>query len=145
MTMGEYIKELRLAHGLSQEELGKKVKVNRAAVNKWENGTVKNLKRSTILKLSDIFNVPPSSLMCWEEDSPVTKEDLNRWEECLNPNGKLADEVVLMEKISTLYGKMTAELVGKFTQLDSIDQAKIMERTDILLESEKYSSQRTKE
>lgn len=34
MTMGEYIKQLRTSHGFSQEELGKMVGVNRAAVNK---------------------------------------------------------------------------------------------------------------
>ena len=41
MTMGEYIKQLRTSHGFSQEELGKMVGVNRAAVNKWECGRVK--------------------------------------------------------------------------------------------------------
>ena len=37
--------------------------VQRAAVQKWECGTVKNLKRDTIKKLSEIFNVPPSSFI----------------------------------------------------------------------------------
>ena len=37
--------------------------MQRAAVQKWECGTVKNLKRETIKKLSEIFNVPPSSFI----------------------------------------------------------------------------------
>ena len=37
--------------------------VQRAAVQKWECGTVKNLKRETIKKLSEIFDVPPSSFI----------------------------------------------------------------------------------
>lgn len=69
MTMGEYIKILRKERGWSQEELGKKVGVNRAAVNKWENGTVENIKRSTIQQLATIFHVSPSELMCWPEEA----------------------------------------------------------------------------
>ena len=55
MTMGEYIKQLRTSHGFSQEELGKMVGVNRAAVNKWECGRVENIKRSTIEQLAKNF------------------------------------------------------------------------------------------
>ena len=35
------------------------VGVQKAAVQKWENGSVQNLKRATIKKLSEIFNVSP--------------------------------------------------------------------------------------
>ena len=34
--------------------------VQRAAVQKWESGAVKNLKKETLIKLSEIFNVPSS-------------------------------------------------------------------------------------
>lgn len=63
MNIGSYIKHLRTENGYSQEELGKLLGVQRAAVQKWERGTVKNLKRETIKKLSEIFNVPPSSFI----------------------------------------------------------------------------------
>jgi repressor LexA len=63
MKMGERIKELRLSKSMTLEELGKLVGVQKAAVQKWENGSTKNLKRSTIEKLSKIFNVTPSYLM----------------------------------------------------------------------------------
>lgn len=63
MNIGSYIKRLRTENGYSQEELGKLLGVQRAAVQKWERGTVKNLKRETIKKLSEIFNVPPSSFI----------------------------------------------------------------------------------
>lgn len=63
MNIGDYIKKLRTENGLSQEELGKMLGVQRAAVQKWECGTVKNLKRETIKKLSEIFNVDPSSFI----------------------------------------------------------------------------------
>lgn len=63
MNIGSYIKKLRTEHGYSQEELGSLLGVQRAAVQKWECGTVKNLKRETIKKLSEIFSVPPSSFI----------------------------------------------------------------------------------
>lgn len=63
MDIGSYIKKLRTEIGYSQEELGRLVGVQRAAVQKWECGTVKNLKRETIKKLSEIFNVSPSSFV----------------------------------------------------------------------------------
>lgn len=59
MDIGEYIKQLRTKKGISQEELGKVVGVQRAAVQKWEAGKVQNLKRSTIKKLAEYFNVSP--------------------------------------------------------------------------------------
>ncbi len=63
MNIGTLIKKLRTENGYSQEELGSMLGVQRAAVQKWECGTVKNLKRETIKKLSEIFNVPPSSFI----------------------------------------------------------------------------------
>ena len=67
MNVGEYIKSLRIKYGYSQEQLGKLIGVQRAAVQKWECGKVQNLKRETIKKLSDIFNVPASSFIDEEE------------------------------------------------------------------------------
>lgn len=63
MNVGEYIKMLRTQKGLTQEELGELVGVKRAAVNKWESGMVQNLKRTTIKKLSEIFQVSPVSFI----------------------------------------------------------------------------------
>lgn len=63
MNVGDYIKHLRTERKMSQEELGAKIGVKRAAVQKWECGRVQNLKRETILKLSELFEVSPSSFI----------------------------------------------------------------------------------
>lgn len=63
MNVGEYIKKLRTEAGYSQEQLGFLLGVQRAAVQKWECGKVQNLKRETIKKLADIFEVSPSSFI----------------------------------------------------------------------------------
>lgn len=57
MTVGEYIKELRLSKNLTQEDLGRIAGVKKAAVQKWESGQTQNLKRTTIKVLADYFNV----------------------------------------------------------------------------------------
>ncbi len=81
MNTGALIKKLRTQHGYSQEELGNMLGVQRAAVQKWECGTVKNLKRETIKKLSEIFNVPPSSFIVDEYlkyDNVISFPKMNR-------------------------------------------------------------------
>lgn len=67
MEMGERIKRLREDKDMSQEELGKLVGVQRAAVQKWESGHTKNLRQNTIKTLSDFFGVSPSYLMGMSE------------------------------------------------------------------------------
>ncbi len=63
MDIGTYIKDLRVSKNLTQEELGKIVGVQRAAVQKWESGATQNLKRTTIQKLADFFGVSPANFV----------------------------------------------------------------------------------
>lgn len=75
MNVGDYIKQLRLSHGYSQEQLGKLVGVQRAAVQKWECGKVQNLKRETIKRLAELFDVSPSSFIVSEEQDRTLEQD----------------------------------------------------------------------
>lgn len=68
MDMGERLKELRLKKGVTQEEVGKVINVSKATIMKYEKGLVENLKRSSIEKLANYFNVTPSYLMCMEDN-----------------------------------------------------------------------------
>lgn len=79
MTMGERIKMLRKEKGLTQEQLGAMLGVQKAAIWKYEKGNVANIKRSTIQKMSEIFDVSPNYLMCYSEkrkDEPPSHEEL---------------------------------------------------------------------
>lgn len=71
MTMAERIKELRLAAGLTQEELGIKLGLQKSAIAKYENGRVENIKQSTIQSLAELFKVRPSYIMGWD-DAPTS-------------------------------------------------------------------------
>ena len=78
MTIGERIKELRLEKGMSQEELGKLVGVQRAAINKYEKGLVVNLKREVIAKLATALGTTPTDLMGWTDEDkkePTVEND----------------------------------------------------------------------
>lgn len=61
--MGNIIKKLRTDKGITQEQLAEILGVSRSAVVKYELGIVDNMKRSTIQKLAEYFNVKPSYVM----------------------------------------------------------------------------------
>lgn len=71
--MGNRIKKLRTAHRLTQEELGKKLNVQKAAISKYENGTV--IPNCEVLKrLAAIFNVTTDYLLGRDiNDSSLTR------------------------------------------------------------------------
>ncbi len=67
MTTGERIKKLRKEHHMTQEELGEKLGVQRAAVQKYEKGTVKNIKRDSLILLAEILDTTPEYLLGWDD------------------------------------------------------------------------------
>lgn len=75
MNMGERIRQLRIANGLTQEELGKYIGVQKSAIRKYEKGEVKNMKRTSIQILSNLFKVSPSYLMCLEEEENISNKE----------------------------------------------------------------------
>lgn len=71
MTTGERIRQLRIEHQMTQEELGAKVGVQKAAIYKYENGLVVNLKRSILEKLALVLDTTPTYLMGMEDAEPT--------------------------------------------------------------------------
>lgn len=63
MKIGQKIKEARLAKGLTQQELGDIVGVQKSAIAKYENGRVVNIKRSTLQKIASALEIRPSELL----------------------------------------------------------------------------------
>lgn len=74
MDMGQIIKMLRERNGWTQEQLGEKLGVQKAAINKYEKGNVENMKRRMILQLSEIFDVSPSYLLGSENVSTTNMQ-----------------------------------------------------------------------
>lgn len=71
MTIGEKIKQARIAKGLTQEELAEKLGYkSRSSINKIETGG-RDIPRSQIQKIADILEVSPISLLGLEDNNPV--------------------------------------------------------------------------
>ncbi len=71
---GDVIKRKRKEKGLTQEELGKLLGVNKGAISKWEAGRVQNIKRSKLLQLAKILDVSPNELLDdYEEKKKVLR------------------------------------------------------------------------
>lgn len=75
MEIGQKIKDARLAKGLTQQELGDIVGVQKSAIAKYENGRVVNIKRSTLQKIASALNIRPSELIF--DESPKEAADLH--------------------------------------------------------------------
>lgn len=63
MDIGKKIKDARLTKGLTQEELGTLVGLQKSAIAKYENGRVVNIKRSTLQKLAKVLDLRGSDLI----------------------------------------------------------------------------------
>ena len=62
------IKKQRKKIGMTQEELADHLGLQKSAIAKYENGRVKNIKRSTIQKMAEVLKCSPSYLMGWTDD-----------------------------------------------------------------------------
>lgn len=60
---GQMIKDARIAKGLTQEQLGAIVGVQKSAIAKYENGRVVNIKRSTLQRLADALDLTGADLI----------------------------------------------------------------------------------
>jgi transcriptional regulator with XRE-family HTH domain len=107
---GTRIKELRILSGLSQEELGKRVGVQRAAINKYEKGSVTNIPLSTIEKMAAVFEVSPTYIVGWDD----SKMD------------QLALEVKILQGVSKFYGKESVELLECYMELSKEGKKRLL-------------------
>ena len=119
--MGDRIRSLRKKSGMTQEELGEKLGVSKTIVNRYESGTIENIKRSSIEIMCKLFNVSATYLLGIEE-----LED------------SLAKETKLIEQIQEFYGKEAVELLELFTRLNEAGKQKVISYADDMTEIQKY-------
>lgn len=72
MDIGKLIKEARLTKGLTQEQLGAIVGVQKSAIAKYENGRVVNIKRSTLQRLAEALDLKGSDLIIESDPKGAT-------------------------------------------------------------------------
>ena len=108
--IGTRIKELRILSGLSQEELGSRVGVQRAAINKYEKGSVTNIPLSTIEKMARVFDVSPNYIVGWHD----------------NKIDHLALEVKILQGVSRFYGKDSVDLLECYMELSKEGKKRVL-------------------
>ena len=111
---GMRIKELRTLAGMSQEELGRRVGVQRAAINKYEVGAVTNIPIATIEKIASVFDVSPTYIVGWNETAS-------------NP---LSAEVKVLQGVKTFYGKDSVDLLEGYVSMSPIGRKKVLQYLD---------------
>jgi repressor LexA len=70
MEFKDILRQQRIAHNLTQQELGALVGLKKEAIYKYEKGIVVNPKRSLIEKLARIFGISPSYLLGINDSEP---------------------------------------------------------------------------
>ena len=113
---GTKIKELRMIADMSQEELGRRVGVQRAAIQKYEKGTVENIPIKTLENIAKVFDVSPTYIVGWSED--VANE--------------LAVEVKIIQGVKRFYGKDAVELLENYVSLSHKGRAKLLDYSNDL-------------
>ena len=106
---GEKIKYLRQLTNLSQEELGRRVGVQRAAINKYEKGRVTNIPITTIERIAKVFDVSPTYILGWNGDES-------------NP---LSAEIKILHGVSRFYGSEVVELLESYVSLTPVGKKRV--------------------
>lgn len=91
MTIGQRIKEVRKAVGMTQEELGKKLGVSGSAIAQYETDnrnpkfdTIKRIADALQTPLSDFIDVEPLTIKILPKNSPLKSEKINRFEHAVS-------------------------------------------------------------
>ena len=114
MNPGIRIKELRTIADMYQEELGRRVDVQRAAIQKYEKGTVENIPLRTIEKIANVFNVSPTYIVGW--DNIVENH--------------LSAEVRVLQGVKRFYGRDAVDLLEVFFTLNKAGRKKLLVYAD---------------
>lgn len=114
MNPGTRIKELRLIADMSQEELGRRVGVQRAAIQKYEKGSVENIPLKTIEKIARVFDVSPTYIVGWNGEA----------------NNPLAVEVRIVQGVKTFFGMESLELLETYLALDDVGKKRLVQYSE---------------
>ena len=111
---GTRIRELRTLANMSQEELGRGVGVQRAAINKYEKGTVENIPIHTIEKIAQIFDVSPTYIVGWNG----------------NEGNPLAVEVKVIQGVKRFFGSDSVDVLESYTNLNEVGKKRVLQYID---------------
>ena len=112
-NLGAKIRAARLAKGLTQEELGHLLGVEKSAIAKYENGRVVNLKQATLKSISQILDIPASELIAGSDNQQEL--NVNKCEDSTLLCNKEILEILLRLHTDAQF----LEVVSRMSGLDS--------------------------
>ncbi|WP_277668812.1 helix-turn-helix domain-containing protein [Caproiciproducens galactitolivorans] len=68
-TIGDNIRRKRKEKGLTLDDLGKQVGVNRQTIQRYESGVISNIPSDKIEKMASALGCSPSDLMGWDKEN----------------------------------------------------------------------------
>lgn len=77
MSLGERIKQARLAAELSQSQVADAVEVTVGAVSAWETGVAQGIRADTLFRLADLLRVSARWLATGEQSGVLAKDGVN--------------------------------------------------------------------
>ena len=111
MEIGQKIREARILKGLTQEELGNMIGLQKSAIAKYETGRVVNIKRSTLQKLAQALDLRGSDLII--EANPKEAAELSAK---VLLDGELMDAIEKYYTLTAEKQKMIRDLIRSMAE-----------------------------
>ncbi len=111
LLIASRIKEIRIESGLTQEELGKKLCLNKSTIQRYEKGKIRTIKKPIIEAIGNYLNVNPDWLLGTSEEKHLANISNN------------------------------LSFLQKYNQLNDLGKEKTNEYVDILIGNEKYTKE----
>ena len=123
MSIGDNIKNLRKQAGFSQKELAAMIEQTPTSIMHYEKGD-RTPNQEIIEKIATALKVRPSTLLDWDD-----------WENRFNHDGKLSEEVKMIEAKQE---KEDVKLLQQFHMLNDAGKEKILSDLEDLTMLPKY-------
>lgn len=118
IEVGKRIKERREELGLTQEQLGAQLWLNKSTIQRYETGKIKTIKLPVIQSIAECLSVNPDWIICKTNDKSINNEDGSLKELCgketviYNRDGRVIKTKLNEEQIKYLE-KFIESLSGK--------------------------------
>ena len=154
MTVGDRIKESRKKNGLSQKELGQKLKKTQQMIAQLENSSAMP-KIDTLQKIADALNIPLTYLLYGSIISPDLEVYLNTNDkestlsELTNLQDHASDHMHRITKYALLLTEFEnkqklAQLINLFDKLNTDGKNKALDQLEMLTKIPEYQQTITK-
>lgn len=111
--------------GMRQVDVAEKSGLDKAQISQYKTGKYEPMQ-DALYKLATALNVNVAWLMGHDVPMEINKSALEQ-------------KVAACDLLEKYYGSKAFEMIELFAKLDDIDQIKVLERINTLLEDEKYS------